>query len=172
MAGSAFPPASLTGVCPTDRFAPSPSLGATIPAINPIYSIGIPEMDAQHAVWIALIHEFKSVAADELHNQERVVAATRALDELLNYTASHFASEERLLARYGYPELESHRHQHQVLTAAVSRLRDQVNTMTNGNVPIKLDLLAAVWLLEHITQDDLRYARFILKRAPGAGYSG
>ncbi len=51
---------------------PQPS-AAGAPAINPSYSIGIPEMDAQHAVWIGLIDDFKSVATGELQERERVV---------------------------------------------------------------------------------------------------
>jgi hypothetical protein len=31
--------------------------------IDPLYSIGIDEMDAQHARWIQLIEEFKAVAS-------------------------------------------------------------------------------------------------------------
>ena len=53
-------------------------------ALDPKYSIGIAEMDAQHARWIQLIDEFKAVAGGELHEQACEIAqAVKAYDDAL-----------------------------------------------------------------------------------------
>lgn len=137
-------------------------------ALDPKYSIGIAEMDAQHARWIQLIDEFKAVAGGELHEQARIDAAARALEHLQSYTVSHFASEEQLLATHGYPGLDAHKKQHRELAALVGKLLDQARTHRNHNTPLKLNLLVTIWLLEHITHEDLKYARFILGKAAAA----
>lgn len=138
-------------------------------ALDPKYSVGIVEMDAQHAHWIQIIDEFKAVAGGELDEQAKIDAAARALEQLQSYTVSHFASEEQLLATHGYPGLDAHKKQHGELAALVGKLLGQARTPSNHNTPLKLNLLATIWLLEHITNEDLKCAQFILgKAAAGA----
>jgi hypothetical protein len=47
--------------------------------IDPKYSIGIPEMDAQHARWIQLIEKFRSVGSGHMLEQSGINAAAHAL---------------------------------------------------------------------------------------------
>jgi hemerythrin len=133
--------------------------------IDPIYSIGIDEMDAQHARWIHLIEEFKVVASGHLLDQTSIAAAKVALVQMLEYTRSHFASEEKFIAAHHYPDLEAHKKHHRKLEAEVIKLGDEIDAHTSNRVPLKLNLLITIWLLEHITQDDAKYARFILEKS-------
>ena len=71
--------------------------------INPLYSIGIDEMDAQHARWIQLIEEFKTVASGHFLDQTSVAATEKALAKLLEYTKNHLTSEEQFIAAHQYP---------------------------------------------------------------------
>ena len=138
--------------------------------IDPIYSIGIDEMDAQHARWIHLIEEFKKVATGHLLEQSSVGAAKLALVQLLEYTKSHFSSEEKFIADHHYPDLVAHTKHHRELEASVLRLHEEIEAHTTDSVPLKLNLLITIWLLEHITQEDAKYAKFILRqsRPPGS----
>ena len=141
----------------------------SIPRIDKKYSIGIPEMDAQHVRWIQLIEEFRSVADGGLEEQAHIDAAACALEQLLQYTISHFKSEEQLLAAQNYPHLEDHKKQHRELAAIVTRLLEEARAQSSRKTPLKLNFLATIWLLEHITHEDVKYARFILgKQAPSA----
>lgn len=133
--------------------------------INPIYSIGIDEMDAQHARWIHLIEEFKRVASGHLLEKSSVDAAKLALVKLLEYTKSHFASEEKLIAAHNYPGQAIHKQHHRELENMVIRLHEEIEAHTTDRVPLKLNLLITIWLLEHITQEDAKYADFILKKS-------
>jgi hemerythrin len=126
------------------------------------YSIGIDEMDTQHARWIQLIDEFRTAASGHLLEQAGIDAARHALDELLKYTRSHFASEEKLIAAEHYPELEAHKQKHRELEAVVVKLLDEIRAHKSGTTPLKLNLFVTVWLLEHILSEDKKYARFIL----------
>ena len=133
--------------------------------IDPKYSIGIDEMDAQHARWIELIEEFRSVGSEHLLEQAGIDAAAHALDQLLSYTQSHFASEEQFIAARNYPDLEAHKKQHRKLEAYLVKLSGEIREHATSGTPLKLNLFATVWLLEHIMQEDDRYARFILGKA-------
>lgn len=138
-------------------------------SIDPMYALGVEEMDAQHAVWLRLIAEFRAAAAGVLEGPEAVTAAARALDRLLDYTKSHFASEEALLAASHYPGLEAHRQQHREVREVVERLRGELRERGGRLTPLKLNLFASVWLLEHILREDGKCARFILGQATDHG---
>ena len=130
--------------------------------IDPKYSIGIEEMDNQHACWIQLIQEFRAAATGHLLEQAGIHAAQHALDELLKYTKHHFSSEEQLIAAHNYPDLEGHKQKHRELEAEVLRLRDEIHTHKTNATPLKLNLFVTIWLMEHIMTEDGKYARFIL----------
>jgi hemerythrin-like metal-binding protein len=133
--------------------------------INPQYSIGIAEMDAQHARLIQIMEEFRAIGADNLLEPAGIDAAEQALEQLLNYTTSHFASEEAFLVKHHYPDVEAHKKQHQELIAVVARLLDEARARKTSGAALKLNLFATVWLVEHIMQEDNKYARFILGKA-------
>ena len=149
-----------------DRYHPAAGTGRDASpsgeSIDPKYSIGIPEMDAQHARWIDLIEKFRSVGSAHLMDRAGINAAIHALEQLLKYTQGHFASEEQFIAGHNYPDLEAHKKQHRELEAVLVKLLDHAHAHATGGTPLKLNLFATVWLLEHIMQEDDKYARFIL----------
>lgn len=137
--------------------------------MDPKYSIGIDEMDHQHAKWIHLIEEFRLVGSDHLMEETGINSAAHALEELLKYSKSHFASEEQFLFAHGYPDLDAHKKQHRELEAVVAKLLDEIRSCKSNRTPLKLNLFVTVWLFEHIMQEDNQYARFILGKSP-SGY--
>lgn len=136
--------------------------------IHPKYSIGIAEMDAQHAHWIALIDEFRTAASGQLLEQAGINAAKHALEQLLEYTRHHFASEERYIAAHNYPGFAAHKQHHEELVAEVVKLHDEILAHKTRTTPLKLNLFVTIWLMEHIMKDDDKYARFILGKDTAA----
>jgi hemerythrin len=137
--------------------------------IDPKYSIGIPEMDAQHARWIELIQKFHTAADEHLLEPAGFDAAQLALDQLLDYTRTHFASEERFIAARGYPDVKAHQALHQQLIAEVERLRDEIRQKRTHSTPLKLNLFVTIWLMEHIMTEDAKYARYLRGYDSGSG---
>lgn len=126
------------------------------------YSIGIDEMDAQHAHWIQLIEKFRSIGSEQLLGPSGIHAAAQALEQLLRYTKTHFASEEQFMSAHGYPGIAAHKERHRELEAVVTKLLGEIQAHQTGSTPLKLNLFVTIWLLEHILQEDDRYARFVL----------
>lgn len=133
-------------------------------SIDPKYSIGIEEMDTQHARWISLIDEFRAAASGHILEQAGIHAAQHALEELLQYTKHHFRSEEQFIAARHYPDLEAHKQKHRELEAEVIRLFEEIRAHKTNATPLKLNLFVTIWLMEHIMTEDYKYARFILGR--------
>jgi hemerythrin len=69
---------------------------------------------------------------------------------LLAFTVTHFATEEALMARYGYPQVDEHKRQH---VGLVHELQVIAAEFTQG---AELRLLQSIkdWLLGHIQHAD------------------
>jgi len=109
--------------------------------------------------------------AGQLH--EAMLAArgrqeiSRLVGALADHTQSHLGREEELMVAHGYPQLEEHRAEHQVLARQVSefgrRLQAGETTMT-----IELMHFLAGWLESHIRGSDRRLAEWLRGGAPDA----
>ena len=125
-----------------------------------IYGIGVPDIDAQHRQLYRL--------ADELHQalnagQGKEALAT-VLKNLIDYTKTHFAAEERLMQRCGYSELAAHKAQHENLTRKVVELQQQFQA---GKLMLSIEVMRFLsdWLRQHIGSSDRKYAPFVIDKA-------
>ena len=88
-------------------------------------------------------------------------AAEAALAALAEYTVRHFASEERLLARHHYPGQAAHAAGHRKIEQQLQALRAEMQHHRENRVPLKLNLVATLWLFEHIIDDDAEFAHYM-----------
>jgi hemerythrin len=69
------------------------------------YSVGIESIDSQHKKLLGLINSLQTAV-----NYKTGEAFEReALDELVDYTKTHFKFEEDMMEQNGYPEFTTHR---------------------------------------------------------------
>ncbi len=121
-----------------------------------MYSVHVAALDRQHQQLFSLIAELNDALAAGRGNT--VVA--KVLERLLDYTVSHFAAEEKLLERYGFPGLEEHRAKHRALTDKVNGL---IQDFKAGNVGVSVSLMLFLrsWLKEHILGTDQLYSSYL-----------
>ncbi len=131
------------------------------PHFSPEFSVGITQVDQEH-------HKLFEIAArvyDDLGASTEVATADLpgAIAELLDYTATHFASEEALMETAGYPDLLAHKALHQHL---LSRARDMAMRaeLEQQYVPIELNHFTVQWLTEHILVSDKNFGEFMAAR--------
>ncbi len=129
------------------------------------FSIGIPEIDAQHAHWIAIIERFRRAAAGHQLDPQGIEAAITALNELVAYTRQHFACEEKLLQAHAYPRLAEHCRAHREIEQQLDSMRSDLLNQRTRRLSLKLNLFATIWLFEHLLGADADYAEFL--RAKG-----
>ena len=124
------------------------------------YSIGVPDIDAQHRQLYKL--------ADDLHQAlnagQGKDALAAVLKSLIDYTKTHFAAEERLMQRCGYSGLAAHKAQHEDLTRKVIDLQQQ---MQAGKLMLSIEVMRFLsdWLRQHIGGSDRKYAPFVINKA-------
>ncbi len=115
---------------------------------------GIEVIDNQHKRIVDYINKLD--AARKTGNKNDI---SLVLDELVDYTLSHFTFEESLMEEAGYPFINAHKKVHQLFT---KRVGDYIQRFKMGE-DIADDLLNTLkaWLINHIRNDDNDYADIV-----------
>ena len=123
---------------------------------NEDLSVGIEEFDAHHRRLIELINELHKAGTGGLPRVE----LGNVLLSLSHYVVYHFLAEEEVMHRWKYPEAESHRQEHMLLT---EKALGFVAAFHRGNGDITRDLLMFLvsWLQHHIKTVDKKYQAFL-----------
>jgi methyl-accepting chemotaxis protein len=131
------------------------------------FEIGVPSIDAQHKRLFEL--------ANNLHIAMTVGKGRdvlkQSLEDLVNYTVTHFQAEEQLMRRSGYPGLAGHAAMHDALTGKV---RDFAAQFGAGGVSVSLELMQFLrdWLYQHILKSDKQYVPYVISAAEGRPANG
>jgi len=127
---------------------------------NPQYSVNIGSIDGQHQNLFRIAEELYAA----MSTGRGKTALSRILDRLVQYTATHFAHEERLMRLHGYPDLAAHQAQHQALTKQVLSFQADFEA---GQVAMTVQVLHFLkdWLLQHIARSDQKYAPYLIEKA-------
>ncbi len=121
-----------------------------------MYSVHIAALDRQHQTLFSTINELN----DALAEGRGSTVVDDVLNRLVDYTTTHFAAEEGLMRKHGFPGLADHRVKHEELTRQV---QDFVKEHKAGRVgvPAELMLFLQGWLKEHILGTDHEYSGFL-----------
>lgn len=112
---------------------------------------GIPVIDNQHQRIVDYINKLDH--AQQHHSREEVGVV---LDELVDYTLSHFAFEESLMEEAGYNFVNAHKKVHQLF---VKRVADYQQRFKIGeSIEEELMHTLRAWLINHIKNDDRDYS--------------
>ena len=130
------------------------------------YNVGIQEVDEQHKELVGMLNALHR-AIVEHHAKE---ASRKILDQLADYTRTHFLLEESLMRVTHYPGFEAHKQQHEELIRQVVDLQHKLDT---GGATITFELLhfLKVWLAQHINETDKRFGAFFNQNSNLKAYS-
>jgi hemerythrin len=117
------------------------------------FAVNIGSIDAQHQNLFAIGRELYTAMSS---GQGRAVLA-RILDRLVQYTAMHFAHEERLLQLHHYPDFARHKAEHDALVKQVMAFQQDFQSGKSAMAVQVLQFLKE-WLEKHIKGSDFAYA--------------
>ena len=123
------------------------------------YSVGIDSIDQQHKKLLNLINQLQTAVDYSTGEQfER-----EALDELVDYTKTHFIYEEGLMEDNDYPDFVAHKAQHEKMFKKVGEVlaeyeQDHDTAMSNAAEYLK------DWLINHINGTDKEYSSYLIGR--------
>lgn len=124
------------------------------------YSVGIGSIDAQHQNLFSIGREL--YAAMNAGQGKSVLA--KILGRLVQYTAVHFAHEERLMRLHNYRDFAAHKAEHDALTKQVLQFQADFQ---NSRATMSVQLLHFLrdWLQKHINGSDKQYAPALKEKA-------
>jgi len=127
---------------------------------NPAYSVNIGSIDAQHRSLLAIARELCTAMST---GQSRALTYN-IVDRLAQYTATHFAHEERLMRAQGYPDTAAHHAEHEALAAKVAEFRTDFKA---GRATMSIELLQSMEssITGHFQSSDRKYSMFFGKKA-------
>lgn len=112
---------------------------------------GVEVIDRQHMRIVEMLNH--------LHVTQKSmqrVAVGEVIDELIDYTLSHFAFEEELMEEAGYAFCAAHKRVHEVFIKRVSEYRMRFEA--GEDITDELRNMLSRWLFNHIRGDDKAYA--------------
>lgn len=120
------------------------------------YSVGVRELDAQHKQLVQILSDLY----DAMQAQKTNDVLGRILTQLVNYTKNHFATEEKLMAQCGYPDLAAQKREHEAFTKKVVDFKESFDS---GRTSLSVSLTSFVkdWLFSHIGGTDKKYGPFM-----------
>jgi len=123
------------------------------------YSVGVPAMDIQHKQLVALINQLY----EAMRTGKGEAAMQNILPALVQYTKTHFNSEEKFMHDAGYPNIAAHQALHHKLAQQVNDLMDKFKS--GKMVPtVSVATFLKDWLINHIQGQDKQYGAFIAQR--------
>lgn len=129
-------------------------------AWTPDLDTGIDVIDQQHRRIVDYINDLKGA-----NIRRDLPAVGRTLDELVDYTLSHFAFEESLQEEAAYPYCKPHKKVHELF---IRRINEYVERYRQGeDITAELHKLLSTWLINHIKRDDADYVAAVKSNMVG-----
>ncbi len=120
------------------------------------YSVGVAKFDDDHLIILNLIETYLMQSDSELDlNTVRFI-----IDQLGDYSQSHFKAEETYMAEIGYPRLADHRRAHHEMLDQLSYIKDQCIKGETSVVEVTAKFLQD-WWDNHILMEDMAYKCFV-----------
>jgi hemerythrin len=118
------------------------------------WNTGIGVIDEQHKRIADYINDLENAIKQQKHSSVGAV-----LNELVDYTHSHFAFEESLLQEAGYEFTKAHQSVHKMFVTRIQKYQDRHNA--GEDIAEQLYGMLGTWLYQHIKRDDMAYVNSV-----------
>ncbi len=125
---------------------------------SPRFSVGVEHLDKEHQTLVDTLN----ILHDSMRSGEGKQSLNAILLNLIDYTATHFKSEEELFDKYNFPETAEHKEEHEKFVQQVLSFKEDFDA---SRVFITLEVMDFLknWLLNHILGSDKGYGPFLNK---------
>jgi len=121
------------------------------------YNTGVTLMDQQHRRLVDLINQLFKCMKD---GGDRMILAD-VVDELVNYTVTHFRAEEDIMRKHNYPDFDAHQQIHKNFVEKVGVYADKLKS-GERLPPADIYNFLKDWLISHIEKQDRDgYGKFL-----------
>ncbi|HKN18547.1 MAG TPA: bacteriohemerythrin [Dissulfurispiraceae bacterium] len=119
-------------------------------------SVNVAQIDEQHKKLVGILNDLHDAMKQGKGND----VTGNVLSGLVQYVASHFATEEKLMKTHAYPDYLKHKFEHDALTKQALDLQNQFQ---EGKSVLTIELMKFLkdWLSKHILGTDKKYGPFL-----------
>lgn len=111
---------------------------------------GIDVIDNQHQRIVDYINQLGAAI-----KQSNRISVGSILDELVDYTVSHFAFEESLQEEARYQYAKPHKAVHEMFIKRIAKYQEKHSA--GEDIAAQLHGMLSTWLIHHIKRDDMAY---------------
>ena len=122
------------------------------------YETGIEAVDDQHRELFKLVGELSHAIG---HHDELDCSFVMARLEV--YSLYHFTSEEHLMMKYGYPELEQHKKEHHKFRVKILSVKEKCLADHSDDSRVELLKYLENWVQSHLIEMDHKYVPYLKK---------
>ena len=122
---------------------------------NSNYELDVKEIDEQHRQLIELAERVLTISSP----LDNLTVVVESIQELQSHIETHFADEEELMSKFGYPSLEQHRLLHREIALKVETMQQaaqDANTLVR-----KMKEILRRWVVWHIPNEDRKLADYL-----------
>jgi hemerythrin-like metal-binding protein len=116
-------------------------------------SVCIPEIDSEHRRFIRLVNDLNDAIVEQMEAAEIRKRMQRVIDDAI----AHFAHEEELFRKWGYPKAEEHAAIHAAITQALNDIMGQFSRERSLYEWIAAGLKVKDALIQHLLCEDMKY---------------
>ena len=127
---------------------------------RPTLETGIDVIDQQHK---RIVDYINALRIAQVKGDRGAVAKT--IDDVIDYTQSHFGFEEALMEDAGYPLLNAHKRVHELFIRRVAVLHQRFKS--GEDIAQDLHNVLARWLITHIQTEDRHYVGAVKEKMVG-----
>ena len=127
---------------------------------RPTLETGIDVIDQQHK---RIVDYINALRIAQVKGDRGAVAKT--IDDVIDYTQSHFGFEEALMEDAGYPLLNAHKRVHELFIRRVAVLHQRFKS--GEDIAQELHNVLARWLITHIQTEDRHYVGAVKEKMVG-----
>lgn len=115
------------------------------------FILGIDEIDQQHKT---IIEQFSRLS-DAVQSGDSSEALAEMTRFLVEYATMHFATEEKYMQQYGYPDIEIQRNEHAEFTCDADMFMNKIDAEgASRKLGIEISGKMVKWLINHVRNHD------------------
>lgn len=125
-------------------------------------AVGIGIVDAQHQN----LFKYYNQLIEAVEGGHDAAAVAEVLERLKTYAVYHFDTEEGLMKKHGYPDVDEHQEAHQEYLEAIEEF-DFKATVNDPAVGRDMVSFLTDWITRHIKTSDMEFAAFLAEGEKG-----
>ena len=120
------------------------------------------QIDTEHKELIGAINDLLDACSKGKGRAE----LEKTVEFLSSYTKTHFAREEVLQRKYGYPDYKNHKEYHKYFIEQVENIHKKLLS-SGANVALVGEINSKVgnWIIKHIKTEDVKVAKHIKSKS-------